>query len=169
MPRSAALSPDRSSRRWRRGSEGPGRRRALAPRRNSFLGHPRHLLPPPPPPGGGSPCVRSPRTSPKASPSPSGTGPPAPERGPTEPALALSSCLLISTNGWGQPRPRYHLLLGDPRSDCMVQRALLPRFGISSRLACILAGRGFLFSRSLPHLTSMLASSSCSLASWVPE
>lgn len=49
MPRSAALSPDRSSRRWRRGSEGPGRRRALAPRRNSFLGHPRHLLPPPPP------------------------------------------------------------------------------------------------------------------------
>ena len=47
VPRSSALSPDRSSRGWRRGFEGPGRRHALAPRRNSFLGHPRHLLPPP--------------------------------------------------------------------------------------------------------------------------
>lgn len=37
--------PQLWNRGWRRGSEGPGRGHALGPRRKSFPGHPRHLLP----------------------------------------------------------------------------------------------------------------------------
>lgn len=170
-PRPQLCNPTKApSRGWRRGPEGLGRGHALEPRRKSFLGYPRPVLP------RRSLSLRELTQRPSKKPSPAWSSAPRLRPNPNPPLSPWSHLALTALSAYQSKWLPQFLLGGRPGTadTCpwgipgglisWCRELSCPDLGsLQGLLPASSPAWGFPFSSSLLHLTSILASSSCCL------